>query len=262
MMREGRQLVNPTASNARRGNDELLPRLVDRERLKGVLPSGGYLLFGNSRGRRSSSVGPALGWRSGALVRCGPRFLDRIYSDDKPSHEVGQNEMNPEKRGRCMVRSALQHLAADRSSFRPRYPTLMQIIDFRVLAENIPHIVWAAGADGATTYFNQHGSDFTGLPPETNYGWGWVSLIHEEDAERAQDDWNLAQETRMPLDAQWRVRRADGEYRRMAIRGAPVFDTQGGSYSGWAHAPTLRTRSALKTISFGHNRPPPNRSRS
>ena len=53
-----------------------------------------------------------------------------------------------------------------------------------------------------------------------------MSLIHEEDAEGALDDWNVAQATKMPLDAQWRVRRADGEYRRMAIRGAPVFDTQ------------------------------------
>jgi two-component system NtrC family sensor kinase len=95
------------------------------------------------------------------------------------------------------------------------------------LAENIPHIVWAAGVDGATTYFNQRGSDFTGLPPETNFGWGWVSLIHEEDAERAQNEWNLAQETKIPLDTQWRVRRADGEYRRMAIRAASVFDAQG-----------------------------------
>ena len=125
-----------------------------------------------------------------------------------------------------MVRSALQHLAGD---LIPPAEICNRdaIIDFRALAENIPHIVWAAGADGATTYFNQRGSDFTGLPPETNFGWGWVSLIHEEDAKRAQDDWNFAQETQIPLDAQWRVQRADGQYRRMAIRGAPVFDGQG-----------------------------------
>ena len=86
----------------------------------------------------------------------------------------------------AMVQSALQDLRADR--FIPaRASDLDETIDFRVLAENIPHIVWAAGADGATTYFNQHGSEFTGLPPETNYGWGWVSLIHEDDAERAQE---------------------------------------------------------------------------
>src|ERR1700734_133191 len=122
----------------------------------------------------------------------------------------------------AMVQSALQDPRAD-----PFLPTevsnLDATIDFRALAENIPHIVWAAGADGATTYFNQRGSDFTGLPPEANFGWGWVSLIHEDDAEGALGDWNVAQEMRVPLDAQWRVRRADGEYRRMAIRGAPVF---------------------------------------
>src|ERR1700679_1564356 len=105
--------------------------------------------------------------------------------------------MRVEKWG-TMVQSELQHLGAD-----PLLPGQVSnfdaMIDFRVLAENIPHIVWAAGPDGATTYFNQRGSDFTGLPSEANFGWGWVSLIHEVDAERAQDDWNLAQETKMPL---------------------------------------------------------------
>jgi PAS domain S-box-containing protein len=125
-----------------------------------------------------------------------------------------------------MVQSALQPSGSN-LLLPDQVSSFDAIIDFRVLAENIPHIVWAAAVDGATTYFNQRGSDFTGLPPETNFGWGWVSLIHEEDAQRAQDDWNLAQETKIPLDTQWRVRRADGEYRRMAIRGAPVFDPQG-----------------------------------
>ena len=60
-----------------------------------------------------------------------------------------------------MVQAALQHLGTD-----PLPSNLDAIIDFRVVAENIPHIVWAAGVDGATTYFNQHGSDFTGLPPK------------------------------------------------------------------------------------------------
>ena len=56
-----------------------------------------------------------------------------------------------------MVQSALQHLAGD---LIPPAEICNgdEIVDFRALAENIPHIVWAAGADGATTYFNQRGS--------------------------------------------------------------------------------------------------------
>ena len=65
-------------------------------------------------------------------------------------------------------------------------------VDFELIAESIPHIVWEAGPDGSTEYFNRFGTMFTGLPPEANYGWGWLSLIHPEDVERAQREWEQA----------------------------------------------------------------------
>src|SRR5579863_8836066 len=99
--------------------------------------------------------------------------------------------------------------------------------DFKLLAENIPHIVWAASPDGSTEYFNDRGCLFTGMPREANYGWGWVSLIHEDDAERARSDWDVALKSLAPLEAHWKVRRSDGEFRRMAVRGVPVFDAEG-----------------------------------
>src|SRR6476661_8637852 len=58
-----------------------------------------------------------------------------------------------------------------------------------MIAESIPHIVWTASPDGATTYFNRQGTDYTGCPRETNYEWNWVTLVHPEDIERAAHDW-------------------------------------------------------------------------
>src|SRR6476661_9693771 len=46
-----------------------------------------------------------------------------------------------------------------------------------MIAESIPHIVWTASPDGATTYFNRQGTDYTGCPRETNYEWNWVTLV-------------------------------------------------------------------------------------
>lgn len=100
-------------------------------------------------------------------------------------------------------------------------------LDYRQLVEEIPHIVWVTAPDGSTEYFNRRGSAFTGLPAESNDGWGWLSLIHPDDADRAQIDWFQAHETESPLDARWRVRSADGDYRWMAVRGSPVRDAQG-----------------------------------
>src|SRR6478672_3191266 len=50
-----------------------------------------------------------------------------------------------------------------------------------MIAESIPHIVWAASPDGAVTYFNRRGTDYTGRPRETTYESNWVTLVHPED---------------------------------------------------------------------------------
>ena len=36
-------------------------------------------------------------------------------------------------------------------------------VDFRLIAESIPQIVWMADPDGATEYFNERGSQYTGM---------------------------------------------------------------------------------------------------
>ena len=100
-------------------------------------------------------------------------------------------------------------------------------VDFERLADGLPHIVWAASPDGSTEYFNRGGAEFTGLPPEANYGYGWVTLIHPEDAERAQLDWARARDLVEPLEVEWRVRRADGIYRWMTVRGRPILNNDG-----------------------------------
>ena len=46
--------------------------------------------------------------------------------------------------------------------------------DAKLIAESVPHIVFTASADGATTYFNKRGTDYAGLAAETNYGWNWL----------------------------------------------------------------------------------------
>jgi PAS domain S-box-containing protein len=92
----------------------------------------------------------------------------------------------------------------------------------QVIAESIPHIVWTASPDGATTYFNQQGTDFTGCPRETNYEWNWVTLVHPEDVERAVQAWQLATMTGVDFLLEYRIRRFDGVFRWHACRAVPL----------------------------------------
>jgi len=100
-------------------------------------------------------------------------------------------------------------------------------IDQVSIAEAIPHIVWTASPDGLTTYFNKQGTDYTGCPAETNYGYNWVTLIHPDDAERARVAWTDAVRTETEFALDYRIRRFDGEYRWHSFRARPLRDTAG-----------------------------------
>jgi PAS domain S-box-containing protein len=79
-----------------------------------------------------------------------------------------------------------------------------------------------AAPDGATEYLNRIGSAYTGAPPEANYGWNWVNLVHPDDAERARAGWAEAVRTESPFALEFRVRRHDGVFRWHACRALPV----------------------------------------
>jgi PAS domain S-box-containing protein len=96
-----------------------------------------------------------------------------------------------------------------------------------MIAESIPHIVWTASPDGATTYFNRQGTDYTGCPRETNYEWNWVTLVHPEDAERAAQTWLHATTTGTDYLLEYRIRRFDGVFRWHAFRAIPLRDAAG-----------------------------------
>ena len=96
-----------------------------------------------------------------------------------------------------------------------------------MIAESIPHIVWTASPDGATTYFNRQGTDYTGCPRETNYEWNWVTLVHPEDVERAAQAWQHATMTGTDYLLEYRIRRFDGVFKWHAFRAIPHRDAAG-----------------------------------
>jgi len=96
-----------------------------------------------------------------------------------------------------------------------------------MIAESIPHIVWTAAPDGATTYFNRQGTDYTGCPRETNYEWNWVTLVHPDDADRSARAWRHATLTGTDYQLEYRIRRFDGVFRWHAFRAIPMRDAAG-----------------------------------
>ena len=96
-----------------------------------------------------------------------------------------------------------------------------------MIAESIPHIVWAASPDGSVTYFNKRGTDYTGCPRETAYEWNWVTLVHPEDVERAARGWQHATINGTDFLMEYRLRRFDGVFTWHAFRAIPLRDAAG-----------------------------------
>lgn len=98
---------------------------------------------------------------------------------------------------------------------------------FRVLADAMPQMVWSSLASGVTDYFNKHWCDYTGAPASASLGDAWTQFLHPEDADAASRVWREAVTSGGVYEVEYRLRRADGEYRWMLARGLPMHDGHG-----------------------------------
>ncbi len=98
---------------------------------------------------------------------------------------------------------------------------------FRLLADAIPHIAWTTGPDGSVDYYNQRWYQYSGLTFEETRDWGWGTVIHPDDLERAGGVWRAAIEAGRTSEVEYRLRRADGVYRWHLGRSEPVRDEAG-----------------------------------
>ncbi|MBO0859066.1 MAG: PAS domain-containing protein [Chloracidobacterium sp.] len=97
---------------------------------------------------------------------------------------------------------------------------------FRTLADTIPSITWMASADGIITFHNQRWIDYCGVTPKEDDDWMRL-VIHPDDLERCQAEWDRANELSRQFEAETRLRRSDGEYRWFLVRATPAFDAVG-----------------------------------
>ncbi|MDI1310887.1 PAS domain-containing protein [Prosthecobacter sp.] len=98
---------------------------------------------------------------------------------------------------------------------------------FRQLADSMPQIVWSALPDGALDYYNQRWFEFIGAKSGDKEKAEWSLHIHEEDLPKVAVLWTEALAAGTPYAAEFRVRRADGEFRWFLVRALPLRDAEG-----------------------------------
>ena len=123
---------------------------------------------------------------------------------------------------------------------------------YRALVLATGQITWTARLDGGEWRGDSRDwSLFTGQAPEEARERGRLDTLHPDDRERALSAWTAAVASRSTYEIDCRVRRYDGAYRWLLVRGVPVLEPDGGVRE-WAGTTTDITGRKLSEERLRH----------
>ena len=145
------------------------------------------------------------------------RWISQMRAKMRPAMEAGRRE-------RQVVQAQLQSLQKQRDT-RSRLRASNE--RFRAIVSATSQIVWTRDANGNFVKPQPSWSTFTGQSFDQLRGHGWVQAIHPDDREQVGKAWQRVLQTGGLFEAQGRLRRHDGEYRMMMVRGVPILESDG-----------------------------------
>ena len=103
---------------------------------------------------------------------------------------------------------------------------------FRIMADYSPVLLWMSGTDGLCSFFNKGWLEFRGRTQEQERGTCWAGGVHPEDFQSCMHVYMESFVERRPFRMEYRLRRADGEYRWILDEGVPRHAPDG-SFAGF-----------------------------
>src|SRR4051812_29894860 len=103
---------------------------------------------------------------------------------------------------------------------------------FRFMADAAPLMIWRTDVNKSCTFLSKGWLDFTGRTLTEVLGSGWAADIHPGDLDGAYETYSSAFDAGRSFEMEYRLRRADGEYRWIFDKGVPRF-LPDGAFAGY-----------------------------
>ena len=105
-------------------------------------------------------------------------------------------------------------------------PGIEPLADFRVVLDAMPDIACVMTPDGLLVYINHAGREYFGSGADLVQD-GWYEFVEPSERERAAAKWPGPRSETRGWDAEFTLRRHDGEFRRAMVRSRAVLGNAG-----------------------------------
>ncbi|ULJ72992.1 PAS domain-containing sensor histidine kinase [Rhizobium gallicum] len=105
--------------------------------------------------------------------------------------------------------------------------------DLSRVLDALPAMVWIALPDGQLELANRRWSEYTGLGLDEAHGWEWQTAVSPDDLPTLLERWRSILVSGQPGEMEARVRRFDGQYRRVSVQCSPIVDDAGRILKWW-----------------------------
>lgn len=98
---------------------------------------------------------------------------------------------------------------------------------YRCLTGAMSQVVWTTNAEGQVTGDMPSWRALTGQSTEEILGWGWINALHPDDRDRTAAIWKQSVQNKSLYQTEYRIRRHDGDYCTVSVRGVPIIEADG-----------------------------------
>lgn len=99
--------------------------------------------------------------------------------------------------------------------------------EFEFVLNTIPQLAWSRTGDGKPAYMNEMSVNYLGTDKDYLYHNDIFTCVHPADKEKVKLAWQRAIQTGTIYEAEYRLKKYDGEYRWFLGRGVPMKDNEG-----------------------------------